>query len=72
MLRIDYKMVSKVWCVLIFLLLQQSLCNHESLEPGQCLSRFDYDFKVMQKLSELEQEIKELKEKKTNEGLLFL
>ncbi|XP_052790882.1 complement C1q-like protein 4 [Mya arenaria] len=35
-------------------------------EPGACLSRFDYEYKMLQKIQELESEIKQLKESVNN------
>lgn len=53
-------------CVYLYLalLVQFTL----SQEPGACLSRFDYDYKVLKKLHDLEVEIEVLKQKLENRG----
>ncbi|XP_053380323.1 complement C1q tumor necrosis factor-related protein 3-like [Mercenaria mercenaria] len=53
------------WSVVILLLIKNVGCNFDNFEPGQCLSKFDYDYKVMQKLLQFEREIQELRERKT-------
>ncbi|XP_060598045.1 heavy metal-binding protein HIP-like [Ruditapes philippinarum] len=58
-----------VWIVAIVIFSGQSKCDVEDLEPGQCLSKFDYDYKVMQKLFYLEKQIDELKKQKTSTGV---
>ncbi|XP_045209631.2 heavy metal-binding protein HIP-like isoform X1 [Mercenaria mercenaria] len=47
------------WIIFISLLfaVENIKCNTESIEPGQCLSKFDHDYKVMQKLLQLETQI---------------
>ena len=40
-----------------------------AIEP-RCLSRFDHDYKVMQKLFELDAEIQKLKQEQENKGEL--
>jgi hypothetical protein len=59
-----------VWIVAIILFSGQSECDVEDLEQGQCLSKFDYDYKVMQKLFYLEKQIEELKKQKITTGIL--
>ena len=39
-----------------------------AIEPGRCLSSFDHDYKVMQKLFELDAEIQKLKQEQENKG----
>jgi hypothetical protein len=54
--------VGIVFCI------KNAACDLGNIEPGQCVSRFDYDYKVLEKLSQFEREIKELKQMKMFEG----
>ncbi|XP_053380321.1 collagen alpha-2(VIII) chain-like [Mercenaria mercenaria] len=60
------------WTMLLLIFSSKSKCDYEDLEPGQCVSRFDYDYKVMQKLLQFEtkieaqaREIEELRQRNT-------
>ncbi|XP_053381095.1 complement C1q tumor necrosis factor-related protein 3-like [Mercenaria mercenaria] len=51
--------------VVILFLINKGICNLENFEPGQCLSKFDYDYNVMQKLWQFVRDIQELKQRDT-------
>ncbi|XP_045210152.2 complement C1q tumor necrosis factor-related protein 3-like [Mercenaria mercenaria] len=64
-----------VWIIVILVLSKQSKCDIDGLEPGQCLSKFDYDYKVMRQLLKFEREIQELKQRnscKDNQPVAFM
>ncbi|XP_060553676.1 collagen alpha-2(VIII) chain-like isoform X2 [Ruditapes philippinarum] len=61
--RLGYKMFAHFCFVGIVFCIKNAACDSGNVEPGQCVSRFDYDYKVLEKLSQFEREIKELKQK---------
>ncbi|XP_060553605.1 complement C1q tumor necrosis factor-related protein 3-like [Ruditapes philippinarum] len=62
--RIGYKMFAHFCFVGIVFCIKNAACDLGNVEPVQCVSRFDYNYKVLEKLSQFEREIKELKQMK--------
>lgn len=57
-------LILELYTIVLLITLGRKVNGAEDMEPAQCLSRFDYDYKIMQKLVELETKMNTFEEKK--------